>query len=113
MLNTLEIINLILVIILSLGELYRIVTNPSRKKKEQQKQQEADEKIRKENQQETYRCILRNTITEFYYKHRIDSEMRQYEYENLSKIYTQYKTLGGNSFIDKIWDEIKEWRIVN
>ena len=38
--------------------------------------------------------------------------MRQYEYENLHKIYVQYKAIDGNSFIDKIWGEMEKWEIV-
>jgi hypothetical protein len=113
MLDILQIINLVLVIILALFNVYGALTNPAKKRKEEQKKADAEEQLRKDNQKETYRCILRNIITDFYYKHKLDSEMRQYEYENLSRLYTQYKALGGNSFVDKIWSEIKEWRIVN
>lgn len=60
---------------------------------------------------ETDRCLLRDRITGIYYKHYQEREMRLYEYENLEKLYKQYKQLGGNSFIDKVWEEVQEWKI--
>lgn len=112
MLNTLQIINLILVIFVGAAQVFNIIKAPSRKKRQEQKTQDEKEKIRKENQAETDRCVLRNIITDFYYRNVSSCEMKQYQYENLSKVYHQYKKLGGNSFIDKIWEEIQEWRII-
>lgn len=112
MLNTLRIINLILVIFVGAAQVFNIIIAPSRKKRQEQKTQDEKEKIRKENQAETDRCVLRNIITDFYYRNVSSCEMKQYQYENLSKVYHQYKKLGGNSFIDKIWEEIQEWRII-
>lgn len=112
MLNTLQIINLILVIFVGAAQVFSIIIAPSRKKRQEQKTQDEKEKIRKENQAETDRCVLRNIITDFYYRNVSSCEMKQYQYENLSKVYHQYKKLGGNSFIDKIWEEIQEWRII-
>ena len=54
------------------------------------------------------RCTLRNIITQFYYSHRTVCELHQYEYENITKIYKAYKDMGGNSFIDKLWEEEAE-----
>ena len=107
MLNTLQIINLILVIFVGAAQVFNIIIAPSRKKRQEQKTQDEKEKIRKENQAETDRCVLRNIITDFYYRNVSSCEMKQYQYENLSKVYHQYKKLGGNSFIDKIWEEIQ------
>ena len=112
MLNTLQIINLILVVFVGAAQVFNIIIAPSRKKRQEQKTQDEKEKIRKENQAETDRCVLRNIITDFYYRNVSSCEMKQYQYENLSKVYHQYKKLGGNSFIDKIWEEIQEWRII-
>ena len=112
MLNTLQIIHLILVIFVGAAQVFNIIIAPSRKKRQEQKTQDEKEKIRKENQAETDRCVLRNIITDFYYRNVSSCEMKQYQYENLSKVYHQYKKLGGNSFIDKIWEEIQEWRII-
>ena len=61
--------------------------------------------------QETDRCLLRDRITEIYYKHYHERQMRLYEYEDLEKLYNQYKKLKGNSFVDKIWSEVQTWTI--
>lgn len=61
--------------------------------------------------QETDRCLLRDRITEIYYKHYHERQMRLYEYEDLEKLYFQYKKLKGNSFVDKIWDDVQTWTI--
>lgn len=65
----------------------------------------------RENSHETDRCLLRDRITSIYYKHHRDCEMKLYDYENLERLYKQYKNLGGNSFVDKIWEEVQEWEI--
>ena len=101
-----------MVIFVGAAQVFNIIIAPSRKKRQEQKTQDEKEKIRKENQAETDRCVLRNIITDFYYRNVSSCEMKQYQYENLSKVYHQYKKLGGNSFIDKIWEEIQEWRII-
>lgn len=64
-------------------------------------------------QAEGIKCLLRNEITNFYYKHKTSCEIKQYEWENLERIYNAYKKLNGNSFVDRIMKEIKElWMIV-
>ena len=73
------------------------------------KKQEAS---KEENRDEALRCSLRNIITQFYYSHCHNCEIHQYEYENIAKVYATYKKMGGNSFVDKIWEEIKEWSII-
>ena len=47
-----------------------------------------------------------------YYKHREEKTIRQYEYENYLYEYKAYKALRGNSFIDRIAQEIAGWEIV-
>lgn len=58
------------------------------------------------------KCQLRNDMLAIYYKHCETKEIRQYEYENFVMLYEAYKSLGGNSFIDKIYNEVKTWTIV-
>lgn len=65
-----------------------------------------------EDRRETDRCLLRDRITSIYYKYRKDCELPQYEYENMERLYTQYKRLDGNSFVDKIWKEVQAWKIL-
>ncbi len=64
-----------------------------------------------EDRRETDRCILRTLIKNTYYRYRNQCEIDQIEYENTEKLYKQYKKLGGNSFVDKIWDEMQDWTI--
>ena len=59
------------------------------------------------------KCQLRNEMLRIYYHHSETKEIRQYEYENFVLLYEAYKALKGNSFIDKIYAEVKTWKIVS
>ena len=59
------------------------------------------------------RCQLRSEMLRIYYRHREDEKIRQYEFENFVFMYEAYKTLKGNSFIDKIYKEVQSWEIVS
>lgn len=61
---------------------------------------------------EGQRCLLRAEMLRIYYQHRESKVIRQYEYENFVLLYEAYKALKGNSFIDKIYAEVKDWEIV-
>lgn len=58
------------------------------------------------------KCQLRSDMLRIYYHNREDKQIRQYEYENFVMLYEAYKALGGNSFIDKIYEEIKSWEVI-
>lgn len=58
------------------------------------------------------KCQLRSDMLRIYYRHCETKEIRQYEYENFVMLYEAYKALKGNSFIDKIYNEVKTWEIV-
>ena len=58
------------------------------------------------------KCQLRSEMLRIYHHNRETKQIRQYEYENFVMLYEAYKALMGNSFIDKIYDEVKEWEIV-
>ena len=62
---------------------------------------------------EGQRCLLRSDILNVYYKYRERKQIRQYEYENVVLLYKAYKALGGNTFVDHIYNEINEWEIVS
>jgi hypothetical protein len=47
-----------------------------------------------------------------YYKHRDEGEIRQYEYENFLTTYKAYRALGGNSFIEHVYEEVREWSVL-
>ena len=59
------------------------------------------------------KCQLRSEMLRTYYHHRENGIIRQYEYENFVMLYEAYKALNGNSFIDKIYNEVQEWEVVS
>lgn len=58
------------------------------------------------------KCQLRSEMLRIYYHNRETEKIRQYEYENFVFLYEAYKTLKGNSFIDKIYSEVKTWDVI-
>ncbi len=58
------------------------------------------------------KCQLRSEMLRIYYHNHKDGTIRQYEYENFVFLYEAYKALKGNSFIDKIYSEVKNWEII-
>ena len=61
---------------------------------------------------EGFRCHLRSDMVNLYYRHKDTKALRQYEKENLIKLYAAYKALKGNSFIDDLYEEMTEWEVV-
>lgn len=61
---------------------------------------------------EGQRCLLRSEIVRIYYRHRDDRKLREYEFKNMEQCYHAYKALEGNSFIDRIYEELREWEII-
>lgn len=61
---------------------------------------------------EGQKCQLRSDMLRIYYRHYEYKSIRQYEYENFVALYEAYKALKGNSFIDKIYSEIKTWKVI-
>ena len=61
---------------------------------------------------EGQRCLLRSEIVRIYYRHNDDRKLREYEFKNMEQCYEAYKALKGNSFIDRIHDEMKSWDII-
>jgi hypothetical protein len=58
-------------------------------------------------------CHLRSDMLRTYYRHHEDKTIRQYELENFILAYEAYRALGGNSFIQKIHDEVVEWEVLS
>ena len=58
------------------------------------------------------KCQLRSEMLRIYYHNRESKEIRQYEYENFAMLYEAYKALKGNSFVDKIYEEVRTWYVV-
>lgn len=61
---------------------------------------------------EGQRCLLRSEIVRIYYRHHDDRKLREYEFKNMKQCHEAYKALEGNSFVDRIVDEMQEWDIV-
>ncbi len=62
---------------------------------------------------EGQKCQLRSDMLRIYYKNYETREIRQYEFENFSLMYKAYKALKGNSFVDKIKEEVFKWKVVS
>lgn len=59
------------------------------------------------------KCQLRSEMLRIYYHNRESRTIQQYEYENFVMLYEAYKALKGNSFIDKIYEDIKSWEVIS
>lgn len=59
------------------------------------------------------RCLLRSSMLRTYYRNRESKTIRQYEFENFQLEYRAYKALKGNSFIDKIREEVGRWTVIS
>lgn len=60
---------------------------------------------------EGLKCLLRAEMLHTYYRHKNEGQIRQYALENFIACYNAYKALGGNSFIDRIDEEVREWEV--
>lgn len=58
------------------------------------------------------KCQLRSDMLSIYYHNKDTKKIRQYEYENFVLMYEAYKALKGNSFIDKIYEEVQAWEVI-
>lgn len=70
------------------------------------KRKDAEYKKRDKIQEEALKCILRSNITSKYYVYTELKEIPYYEKENINYMHEQYKSMGGNSYIDEIITEI-------
>lgn len=74
--------------------------------REQAQTREEQAKIR-----EAQKCQLRTSMMNTYHKHRDEKRLRQYEAENFVMMYQAYKAMGGNSFIDEIYEHVTKWDV--
>ena len=58
------------------------------------------------------KCQLRSDMLHTYYSNKDTKTIRQYELENFVLLYKAYKSLKGNSFIDKINKEVMTWEVI-
>ena len=59
------------------------------------------------------KCTLRNDIVEIYEECRPKREITKFQFETACLSYEEYKRLKGNSFVDKLMAEMKEFKIVD
>lgn len=65
-----------------------------------------------ENQQLALQAILRHEITDLYYKHLENKRLAAYEKEDLLKLAKAYEKNGGNSYVQEIVKEMKQWDLL-
>ncbi len=58
------------------------------------------------------KCLLRSEIVRIYYRNKESKQLHEYEYKNMEQCCAAYKALGGNSFVDHIHAEMREWEII-
>ena len=58
------------------------------------------------------KCTLRNDIVEIYEQCKPNREITKYQLETACLSFEEYKKLKGNSFIETIMEEIKEFKII-
>ncbi len=58
------------------------------------------------------KCLLRAEIEKIYYANLDNKTLREYEYVTLCFCYEAYIALNGNSFVERIFLEMKGWEIV-
>lgn len=60
------------------------------------------------HQSEALKCLLRSGITSKYYVYSELGHVPRYEKENMNYMHNQYKSMGGNSYVDLIMDEFNK-----
>lgn len=59
------------------------------------------------------KCLLRHNMLHTYYRHHEEKTIRQYEMEDFEAEYKAYKALRGNTFVDKIHEEVMSWEVIS
>lgn len=66
-----------------------------------------------ERTKEGQRCMLRAEMLSIYYRAKdAGGKIRQYDLENFVLLYTAYKAMNGNSFIDQINEKVKDMEVI-
>jgi hypothetical protein len=56
--------------------------------------------------------VLREKIMGIYHKNKRDKTLTLNEKEALDQYYIDYKAMKGNSYIDKYYNRMKKWRVI-
>lgn len=59
------------------------------------------------------KCLLRNDILNIYDRCKEEKKITRYQLQSVHLSYAIYKKLKGNSFIDEIMEEIKDFKIID
>lgn len=72
------------------------------------REKEKDEEDKKENVaiKEAVQALLRNELIRSYREYEIKGELSILDKENIEAMYKQYKNLGGNGTVEKLYDEL-------
>lgn len=57
---------------------------------------------------EANKCLLRSNITSKYYVYTELGEIPMFEKQNCNYMHEQYKSMGGNSYIDEVMEELNK-----
>jgi hypothetical protein len=71
-------------------------------------------KVKKDNESERegLKCLLRNEILKIYHRNKDSETIGQYEAENFIRLYEAYRALGGNSFVNEIYEIVVKWKVI-
>lgn len=67
----------------------------------------------RKTEKEALKCLLRSEITQLYYNILERGFIHSHEKENVNYLYSAYKGLKGNSYIDSIVKELNELQVQN
>lgn len=62
---------------------------------------------------EAIKGLLRHAILSVYDACKVERKITRYQLQNVHFLYAIYKKLGGNSFVDEIMEEIKDFKIID
>ena len=57
--------------------------------------------------------VLRQKIMAIYSKNKLNKTLTYDEKDNLDALYHDYKAIDGNSYIDKIYNRINKWKVLD
>ncbi len=60
---------------------------------------------------ESQLSLLRDSITDLYFKYLPKKEVPTYERKDMVKLFESYRKLGGNSYVQTIYEEFMEWPV--
>ncbi len=60
---------------------------------------------------ESQLSLLRDSITDLYFKYLPKKEVPTYERKDMVKLFESYRKLGGNSYVQTIYEEFMDWPV--